>query len=191
MIDERTTIMVALLFGTLLFLILKLIQWWISCRYKRHSVVNGLKQMALVYTELESLFAMSGVDRVLLLRGHNSGGIPRPGMPFYTSVVYRADDDDDTRYEDVSVDASYVRTLVSTYTSGDVSFRTDLMENCNLRDWYRLEKVTHAVVAYLAIINVSFIYMSVASRRDRGFTPSELTEIRKKITRIRKLINKT
>ena len=189
--NERTTILVALLTGTILFLTLRLIQWWISCRYKRHSVVNGLKQMALVYTELEALFAMPGVDRVLLLRGHNSGGIPRPGMPFYTSVVYRADDDNDTRYEDVSVDASYVRTLVSTYTSGDVSLKTDLMENCNLKEWYSLEKVTHAVIAYLAIVNVSFIYVSIASRRDKGFTSSELIEIRKKIDRIRKLINKT
>lgn len=188
---DRAAVCTLVVSFAVMFLVMKTIQWIISTHYQKHKVVNGLRRMAEVYTELEAIFNIEGVDRVLLLRGHNSGGIPTPGMPFYTSVVYRADDHNDTRYEEVEVDAAYVKNLVEAYSKSEIRLTTTDMQPCNLREWYTQEKVTHAVIVYLAVINVSFIYLSIASRHTEGFTADEMIQIRSRINHIRKLISRT
>lgn len=117
----------------------------------------------------------SGIDRAIMFEGHDGGGEPRIGEPYYIDVVHPevlASDGDDIRltqdelkkkYSNLQVDSAYIQMLIDIIHKKDIVFDVDTMEDCLLKKIYEQEKVKQSIVSIVAVQGNSIIYMSQAS----------------------------
>jgi hypothetical protein len=113
-------------------------------------------------------FASFGSSRTILWAGHNGGGLPAGGSPFYTTAIHRViapgHIDVPGSYSKLLVDAPYVQMLVDTieHLGKAVHLVTEQMPSCQLRDYYEAEGVTASLVIGLGIKDAKFYYLSLA-----------------------------
>lgn len=170
----------ALLAGGGFVALLKFAQWMIEkilSRKKRVSVLEGIESLYHVYSSMEKALGKgqsefkekaASCGRVLLLSAHNSGGIPSPAAPFYTSAIHWAITALEHRkaissYSNVKVDGAYIAILLKLQRDGIYHFKMDENHESMLHDFYKAEGVTDSFLFYIGIINGQFIYMSFAS----------------------------
>lgn len=114
----------------------------------------------------ESIVKDDIADRVFVFRAHDSGGVPKLGMPYYTSVVssfYKDKEKDKSkRYNNIHVDDSYKDTILSLIENNKVKTSTKKMNEGMLKNIYEDEGIVYGHIYKLAITNNSFFYMSVS-----------------------------
>jgi hypothetical protein len=164
-----------------------------SRAYKK--VIDGMERSRASYKALEAMRKSTTASRVILFAGHNSGGIPRPGTPFYTSAIWWSIDDDAVvsndqigYYDKLVVDAEYMSMLLEAEKDGVVEIHTKDMRPCLLKKYYHSEGVTHSLVFFVAIAEKKFMYISVAKTEDVPFTEDEVTKLRLMADSVREAI---
>jgi hypothetical protein len=157
-------------------------RFWQQLQVKRRhrDVIEGIRSLQRVYTIMLEMQAI-GASRVVLFAGHNSGGLPRPGAGFWSSAVHWVAQpySDTTRFEhynNVPVDAEYVRLLLEAHQVGYVHVVTERMPPCVLRSYYEAEGVTEAVVVNIGVTEKKLLYLT-AAKYDGHFTPAQVTQI--------------
>lgn len=130
--------------------------------------------------------------RVLLLSAHNSGGIPTPAAPFYTSAIHWAISAVQHRkaissYSNVKVDGQYIAMLLQLQKEGMFHFKMSENTNSMLHDFYSAEGVKDSYLFYIGIINGQFIYMSFASFNGL-FDRQQVTGFKLTVNEVRNLI---
>lgn len=145
-------------------------------------VVDGLERISNMSARLQAL-EEHGAERVILFRGHNGGGYPTPGMPFYVSAsqwhtTKGRDSDAIANYRNLMVDSDYVKMLLAAWTSSGqyVNLITETMPPCQLKRWYEAEGVSASAVFVMGIQNKAMFYLS-AARYEGVFTEKDLTSI--------------
>lgn len=158
----------------------------------RAQTEQGIRDTQRMYSHLMALEA-AGVPRTIIFAGHNSGGIPKPGSPFYTSAMHWnidhtiGDPWTPEKYQDLPVDASYSKMLVDLIDNGEVRFTTADMPSSQLKAIYEAEGVTDCFITFLGIDNKQIHYMSSALYGGE-LTEDQITEIRLRSNAIRQLI---
>lgn len=148
----------------------KLLEW-----YKRKRMVkkaeNQLKTFINDSKECEALArSITGgnhADRIYIFRSHNSGGIPRLGTPYYTSVSFYDYKDKSLlhrgkKYNNIEVDDMYKDLMLQVIDEHKIELETKSMEDGLLKQIYELEHVQKSIIYRLAITDKEFFYMSVA-----------------------------
>ena len=158
------------------------IKWYLPYRQstrQKQSMVQGLKTLHAVYSAMERL-QDHGATRVIVFGGHNSGGIPRPGSPFYCTalhwIVSDAYVDRVGDYTELQVDAHYIGMLVELEKTGTYRFDMAGENGSMLKKYYTAEGILDSFLFYLACMDNTFLYMSVCSHT-RKFTDNEITMI--------------
>lgn len=150
--------------------------WW-KANAQKKSLIAGLRTLHEVYLKMERLSAY-GAERVVVFGGHNSGGIPRVGSPFYaTALHWRVDPKRSpgmADYNELQVDTSYIGMLVHIMQHGSYRFDMEKDQNCLLRRYYEMEGVKDSVIFYLTCVDNTILYLSCASY-DRKFTDIEIS----------------
>ena len=152
--------------------------WWQSYRQKK-SLISGLRTLHQVYTKMARMREF-GAERVVVFGGHNSGGIPRAGSPFYATALHwmvppgRSSDLAD--YNELVVDSVYIGMLVSLMERGSYHFNVDTAKDCLLKSYYAMEGIKDSVIFYLACVDNTLLYLSCASY-ERKFTDNEVTSM--------------
>jgi hypothetical protein len=146
------------------------------------AVINGLAKITNIIARLSSM-EEHGAERIVLFRGHNGGGYPTPGMPFYVSAsqwhtAKGHDGDAIGNYRNIMVDNEYIKMLIAAWMDERkyLSMVTGTMPQCQLRRWYEAEGVTASAVFVMGIQDKSLFYLS-AAKYGGEFTESELTSI--------------
>ncbi len=154
-------------------------------------VEEGLRRHRLLYASLRSL-EDHGIQRSVIFAGHNDGGIPRPGTPFYVSALHwmidRRDRDTPDKYQHLPVDTKCIELLLRTKEQGNARFTTADMEPCQMRDVYEAEGITDSFVASLGVIDKKLFFLSAAVFSGK-LTPDQITEIKIQANRISDLIH--
>lgn len=152
-----------------------------NARRKRRDMLSALEDSAKVYRLLERIRKETSASRVLLLAGHNGGGLPIPGSPFYASVVFSCIDDtkEQTRasigsYKNLPVDSAYIGMLLDLERSKVIQLDVAKMVPCQLRSYYELEGVEQALLYFITIQENKFMYVSVATHEGK-FSEQEKT----------------
>ena len=146
------------------------------------AVINGLAGITNIIARLAALEEF-GAERIVLFRGHNGGGYPTPGMPFYVSAsqwhtAKGHDGDAISNYRNIMVDNEYIKMLMSAWT-GDLKYThliTKMMPSCQLKRWYEAEGITASAVFVMGIQDKSLFYLS-AAKYSGEFTDAQLTSI--------------
>lgn len=157
------------------------IAWWIKSRQKRGEsrFVRGLEDVAQTMAQVTS-FRDVGAERVILFKGHNGGGLPTGGSPFYVSAAHwwvaPGQLDIVNNYKNLLVDSEYVLMLLDSITSPD---RTSVqvaatMPDCQLRHYYEAEGVSESLIITLGVTGRELYFLSVA-RYGGAFSEREKT----------------
>jgi hypothetical protein len=152
--------------------------------------IRGFAKYQKLYLALQAI-QDAGVQRAIIFAGHNGGGIPKPGSPFYVSALHWTTEDPDrggpSKYQQLPVDAGYISMLVNAMSSGEIRYKTKEMTPCQLRDIYLAEGVEDSLVVYLGTHERQLFYMSAATFYG-GLTDTQLTEIRLQANVIRNIL---
>ena len=140
---------------------------------------QGLEDTSALMGHLAA-FAQYGSPRTILWAGHNGGGLPAGGSPFYTSAIHHSIAPGHPNltgsYSKLLVDSAYVQMLIDSIEHlGDaVHVSTAKMKPCQLKSYYEAEGVVNSLVIGLGIKDAKFYYISLA-RYEGDFDKREIT----------------
>jgi hypothetical protein len=153
-------------------------------------VHRGIRLLNTLHETMESAIEAGAAHRIIIFSAHNSGGIPRPGSPFYASAIHWAIDRQWARnqgfaeeklsdYNHLELDHSYVAMLAGMLTSNERRFTT-ASEPCSLlKSIYEKTGVSDALLVYLGVHDKRMVYASFA-RYGGELSEDDLTVIRLK-----------
>lgn len=159
-------------------------------RMVRTRFAHGVKRVAEFHRILEEFRVAPFVDRVLLFRGSNCGGIPDPKRPYNVRCFYGWSKDplkhpEDTYNFNVAVDSHYMTKLLNILQNGvSVQITTAIPDTARLKSYYTSEGVVASVGYFLSMDDNEMIYISVASYKAE-FTQPQLMQLSMIIDRAR------
>lgn len=164
---------------------------WVD-RINRRNLETGLEAKAEYFSIVNSLQKKSFVDRVLLLVGHNGGGIPTAGGEYTVRVFYGYSSRRPSQHDPLDmysrplvVDEFYIRMLQDVLRTGRVVNTTvEMPGDAMLRRYYETEGVVQAAIYFLKIAENNLFYLSVGSY-SQAFTTVELAQIELAVTQLR------
>ncbi len=160
-------------FGGVVFAFLKFyLPWRESVKSKNNEkrIIAERFKIANIFKHLSYIKNNTPSDRVCVFKGHNCGGFPSAGKPYFATSLYYVDDIGShvdfklSDYQEIEVDEYYNRMILDTYQSGDhsVTYLVDDMPKSLLRSFYEAEKVIESMIIYLGVKGNLLYYMSVA-----------------------------
>ncbi len=194
---------VAAICGSIVAL-LGFIKWWLPWRKKEEVKINTIQEMRSIqriYEYMSDQLDDTVAERVIIFAGHDSGKIPKAGSPYYMSSVYwkvchkklskeealeanYSAGIDIADYREIPVDGHYIGMLLHIYEHGDILIKTEELPECQLKSYYTTELVTESLVIYLGFVDCNFLYQSIATFDEGGFSAGDLTKIRLKAVAI-------
>jgi hypothetical protein len=146
--------------------------------YVTQQTIEGIESLAEV-SELLVSTKKYGVERVILWCGHNGGGVPQPGKPFYTTAMQWHILDDKSNYDlsnyrHITVDPTYINMLLQVLQTNTVMLSTSEMSPCQLKTYYKAEGVTHSMIIKVGIKPKQIFYLSMAKYKDEPFSEADL-----------------
>ena len=184
--------------------VLSFLKWYLPWRKKQKiqkTTIQQMRSIQKVYELMSEQLNNTNAERVVIFAGHNSGNTPKVGTPYYTSAIYwklshktdcedtnkRKDRDfgiDISDYKEIKVDGHYIDMLLTAYDRKHMLIETKEMPECQLKGYYEAESVVESLVVFLGFVGCNFIYMSIATLREEGFTKCDLTNIKLKASNI-------
>jgi len=171
---------VVAIMGGLKELVLAWLERW--SKSAKSYMAGQIGKMASYMEAIDAIKAVHNVDRVLVFRGKNGGGLPRPGKPYSVKAVHGwAKDprrDPMHRYNfDMPIDAYYARLLEEMIKKGVVEIDPGgIPDEASLKTYYKSEGVIESRLYYLGIMGDELLYISVATF-DGPFSQEDRVEI--------------
>jgi len=156
------------------------------------SMLDGLKKLGKVYDIMGEIASDTAAERVLIIAGHNQGGLPRPHCDFWASVIHsiciRPNALNPSKsYQNIAVDQEYVSMLLEIEDKGFVKLVTAEMPECLLREYYEMEGVAESIICYLGIKENRFFFLS-AALYEGLFDSRQITAIKIKASLIKNIM---
>ena len=171
--EEVTKILVAL-FGLAggaagVKMVDKFSEW--RSKKEKNSILWNLSNLAEIHQLMEEMVERTPATRVLIIRGSNGGGIPKPGSEFYISVVHEhhkdtqsADQKDlHTRYRGIKVDGPYIEMLVEMLTKGFVKYKIARMPAGILKNIYQSDGIKYSEIHHVKNSSTEMFYLSIST----------------------------
>ena len=132
-----------------------------------------------------------GADNAIIFAAHNGGGIPQLGKAFYTSAIYkdwnRNEITEIPSYENISIDADYIKYLLEIMRSENCVINVDDMSECQLKHHLKHLGITQTVMYNIGMVDKQYFYISVG-KKNKNFEQQQLTGIELIINNIKNII---
>lgn len=135
--------------------------------------VRELERLASFLHAFEDIQKIVGIDRCLIFRGHNCGGLPTAGKPYTVRAIHGwvnkpGKEEPIQQYDfDLQVDSHYIKLLEDMIRNGcTTQVVSELPENCKIKLYYVAEAVTYSELHFLGVIDAELIFLSAASYGD-------------------------
>lgn len=132
----------------------------------RNKYIQSFGDTELVINILKESIRDTEVERVLLFRGSNSGGEPKPGEPYYAQLIYgitesiEEDLEIAKRYDKIPVDTRYYSMLKTMIMEGRYKFVTADEAPGLLKDIYETDFVKTSILYCLHMTPKNLYYVS-------------------------------
>ncbi len=130
---------------------------------------------------MKDIRVKTDATRVIIFAGHNGGGLPRPASRYYTTAVHWEVEEDYALtmadYKNIPVDPRYITMLIKAHSDDFYRFQTATEQPSQLKRIYEMEGVTDSFVFFLDVHEHNFIYCSVATTKEGGFSNDDATVI--------------
>lgn len=146
---------------------------------RRRYAARNIKALHRIYVSMERA-EDAGSASTIIFGGHNCGGKPRQGSPFYASALHwhvpDANVERVSSYQNVSVDPPHVNMLLEIQRTGSLRFDVGTMDRGLLRRYYEADGVCDALIVFLAYCDNTLFYMSFC-RFEGKFTDNQVTDL--------------
>jgi len=155
----------------------------------KNYMASQIGKMANYMEAIDSIKGINNVDRVLVFRGKNGGGLPKPGKLYSIKAVHGWAKDKSRdpmhRYNfDMPIDAHYARLLEELIKAGVSEVDPDsIPDGAVLKVYYKSEGVVQSRLYFLGIMGDELLYISIASFKEK-YSPSDCVEIDLAIQRV-------
>lgn len=163
---------------------------WAARRLMVQDVHRGIRMLNALHETMESAIEVGAAHRVIIFSAHNSGGIPKPGSPFYASAIHWAIDRQWARsqgfaderlsdYKHLELDHTYVSLLAQMITTNERRFTTKDEPPSLIKSIYEKTGVSDALLVYLGVHDNRMLYATF-SRYGGPLSDDDITVIRLK-----------
>lgn len=135
-----------------------------------------IKKIIRIYDALHVILDNNDVQRVLIVKAHNSGGLIKPHTPLYITALYEdytapLESIKDKWYK-VAVDEEYIRILLQLCKEEKVRFIIKNMKPSMLRDTYLSAGIQYGEFHLLGQDKKNIYFCSVVSMWEKGWVDS-------------------
>lgn len=144
----------------------------------KHFLVKGktesqLEKVKQIYEEMIKIVETTGVERFFILKAENGGGVVKPGVHLYGSVIYemyRTPVQSHIRdYQRILLDSEYIRILVEAMQNPSVDIQPEKLPPCILKQIYAAEDIHFCRIFYLGSTKKAVYYCSLATTDPQEF----------------------
>lgn len=140
--------------------------WFPNPKYSVQKIVK-------IYDTMHFILEETPVERFLIFKAHNGGGVIKPNTPVYSSVLY----EDYTgpfkavknQYQRMESDEYYLRMLVEMIQKKAISLSTREMPDSSIKTIYEGEGVKYAEVYFLGNDRKNIYYCSCGTSVEGGW----------------------
>lgn len=168
---------------------------WLSLKKSKDRFLQYFDDVVSIQEVLNELIE-DGAERVLLLRAHNGGSIPTVGKDLYCSTAFYAIDHDAyphgvAKYSRFVLESDYIEMLRTLMRNEQISldFNNTFISK-QLRSIYTIEKVRHAEIFKLGVVDDSLYYLTISTTQEKPFTEEQKSTFSYRAGVLRGLINK-
>lgn len=132
-----------------------------------------IKKVVAIFDTMHRILEETPVERFLVLKAHNGGGIIKPSGDLYVTVLYedythpfssiKAD------YQRVEVDKEYAKMLLDLLSSKKIVLQTEELENGLLKTVYQNYGIKEGIIHYLGQDKKSVYFSSAGSSKEKGW----------------------
>ncbi len=168
--------------------IVELIRSW---RPSSSPFMEGIRRLRLMHEVLDALLRDSRSDRVIVMTGRDSGGVPRLESPFWTTAVHGHSNGEEKldpvdRYGfDMRLDKHYIGLLVEMDEKPITTVATKDLPECKLKSALTVEGVLHCAFGMVGVIESRLIFLSVGRYTDTPFTADDSYAISNAIDKLK------
>lgn len=161
---------------------------------RRRRAQDQIKKVVEIYDIMNGIIHDTDVERILVFKGHNGGGLIKPGSELYSSCIYeefvQPFKSVKTIYQNLPLDKEYVKILLDICSNKEVKIRTENLPDCFLKNIYLSENVKESHLYYLYQDKKSVYYCSLATSKDVNNlnTPAQVVAKTIGIKRIREIM---
>lgn len=137
---------------------------------------DQVKKIVTIYDTMHRIVEDSPVERFLILKAHNGGGVIKPNTPIYSSVIFedythpfRSVKD---QYQKLQADEEYLRLLVDVISKKRVVLKTNELSPGLLKTIYDGEGVKYSEICFLGNDKKNIYYCSCATSVENGWEQS-------------------
>jgi hypothetical protein len=132
-----------------------------------------IKKVVAIYDEMHKILEETKVQRFLVFKAHNGGGLIKPSTPLYVSVLH---EDYSTpfksvkdTYQQVMIDGEYIRILDKVCQDKMVRIKTRNLKSSLLKDIYEAEGVQYSEIYFLGQNRKNLYFTSTACAWENGW----------------------
>ena len=164
---------------------------------ERNRFTQALVRIGRVHSDLVEFAQRHGAMRIVLLKAHNGGGLPKLGSPLYATVVFEHVDGVDVEpvldnWQKRQVDYHYVETLCELVQNKVMIVSPESVKGL-LRTIYISASVGSSLLCHVGEIDENYYYISCNFAHDVEMTPQlrgeALDLIHRSSERIRKSVS--
>lgn len=139
---------------------------------------SHLEKVVQLYEIMNDCIADTVADRIMIFTTHNGDGMPGLFKPFKISALYGSNLYKDTKhlYQNVPVDESYTKMLLTIQEKKSYYFNTEVSDQCLLKMIYENEDVKHSQIHWLIDSGIGMMYVSFASHSKDDFDVTDLIQ---------------
>lgn len=149
-------------------------------KFLNNIFVNPRRQIQKViniYDTINRIIDETAVERFLIFKAHNGGGVIKPTGELYVSALYEGYcchfHSVKSKYQKIEIDQEYARMLLELMQKGNLHFKTDKMREGLLKGVYKSEGVQEVRLYYLGQTKKFIFYCSAATSKNWDFTTEE------------------
>lgn len=124
-----------------------------------------------IYDAMHKVIQETNVERFMVFKAHNGGGVINPTGNLYVSVIYEDYDHPfvsmKDNYQKLSVDVPYAKILVEVIQYKKIDYNTEQMPDCILRQIYVNEGVKRSFIYYLGQDRKNIYFCSCATSHEQ------------------------
>lgn len=142
----------------------------------KNKFVHNLEYIFDMYTTLDNIYSYDEVNSVMILKGSNGGGIPKPGNDFYVRIINEIHKDEmyinPERFTGIKVDTFHIEMLINLANSqtGKLSYEVKDMPDCLLKRMWQSEGAKYKDVYFLHATDTEYFYCTIGSDKMQQYT---------------------
>lgn len=137
-------------------------------------------QIAEMYDRMQEILSAQGINHILILWYHNSGGNISADRPLYVTCIHevKVDEIDSVkrRYKGMEVDVPYAKLMAEVYVQGQIDVNFNTMKSGILKRIYFDEDVLKSRICFLKHNKQGLWYIAFrSSNQDYDFSEDEVS----------------